>query len=335
MVHSGRDILLLKEKKMTGSTKPVLFLLALAMMLSFLSNAQRPVVKATVDKNTVLIGEQFNYSITAAYPSSLFKVKGFKIADFSPHFEVIGQSPVDTSLNGDEMILHQNITLTSFDSGSWKTPSFPVNFDPVKDDTTLYVFADSIPVNVSYEPDTTKSIRDIKPIRDVTESSRLFEQIAQWFFGICDLALICWIIVGLTMAAFKKKMQGMDAGVEKNAKPAFEEAMAALDELKNTDLSDTLSVKNYHTRISEIFRRYATRKFQPGLMNKTTGEVLVNLQGNHISHEQVAKLAAALRCGDAVKFAKYLPPVFESQSAFDQVKETIVLMDRSEKSSTN
>lgn len=334
MINSGRDIFLVKEKK-AGRTMLVFFLLPLVMMLSVVSLAQMPIIKATVDKNAILIGEQFNYSITASFPSSLFKIKNFKTADFSPHFEVIGQSPVDTSLNGDEMILHQNIILTSFDSGSWKTPAFPVNFDPVKDDTTLYVFADSIPVKVSYEPDTTKDIRDIKPIREVSEHSQLLEQIAQWFFGICDLALICWIIVGLIMAALRKKMQGIDPETEKNAAPPFEEAMAALNELKGTDLSDQLSVKNYHTRLSEIFRRYATRKFQTGLMNKTTGEVLVNLQGNHISHEQVANLAAALRCGDAVKFAKYLPPVYESQSAFDQVKETIVLMDRSEKSSTN
>jgi hypothetical protein len=105
--------------------------------------------------------------------------------------------------------------------------------------------------------------------------------------------------------------------------------MMELDKIRNHNLEDPEMTRQYHTALSGIFRLYLSRKLHINLMNKTTGEVLVEIPGKHISHEQVSRLAAALRCGDAVKFAKYLPPGIESRDCFDKIKETIDITEQS------
>jgi hypothetical protein len=44
--------------------------------------------------------------------------------------------------------------------------------------------------------------------------------------------------------------------------------------------------------------------------------------------EDISKLATALRCTDAVKFAKYLPQADESNDCLQKIKETIILTER-------
>ena len=58
-------------------------------------------------------------------------------------------------------------------------------------------------------------------------------------------------------------------------------------------------------------------------MNKTTGDLLVSLKGDTATEQVISQLSAALRCGDAVKFARYQPPVTESITSLEQVRKSI------------
>ena len=58
-------------------------------------------------------------------------------------------------------------------------------------------------------------------------------------------------------------------------------------------------------------------------MNKTTGDVLVHLADNKVPTDIITIAATALRCGDATKFAKYLPAATESEDCFAKIKEAI------------
>ena len=58
-------------------------------------------------------------------------------------------------------------------------------------------------------------------------------------------------------------------------------------------------------------------------MNKTTGDVLVHLTDNNLPKENIANTATALRLGDAVKFAKFVPTTVESEECLDKIKGTI------------
>jgi hypothetical protein len=48
-----------------------------------------------------------------------------------------------------------------------------------------------------------------------------------------------------------------------------------------------------------------------------------------LSKDTITSTATALRCGDAVKFAKFLPAAAESEECFNKIKETINLIHSS------
>jgi len=49
---------------------------------------------------------------------------------------------------------------------------------------------------------------------------------------------------------------------------------------------------------------------------------------NNMPQENISILATALRCSDAVKFAKYIPLAAESVDCLQKIKETISLTER-------
>src|SRR6478672_1434142 len=98
--------------------------------------------KAAVDRSTILVGEPIRLSLDVTVPSSS-NVKWF-VMDTLPHFEFVSKGAVDSSQQGKFKNYHQEITITSYDSGAWSIPSFKLQ--PAK----LKLKTDSIPINVTY-----------------------------------------------------------------------------------------------------------------------------------------------------------------------------------------
>ncbi len=273
-------------------------------------------VKTFIDKQDILIGEQLNYKVVATFPEGAFNVHWLNATDSMPHFELVDKSKIDTSSENGNTVLQQTLTLTSFDSGKWNTPSFIINFNPVKDDTTINLFTDSLSVNVGYAAaDSTNQLRDIKPIQDVIIKSYL------WYY-VAGGVLLAAIIVFLLWRYFKKRKKQPSPEFKGKLSP-YDEAMQELDKLKSFDLQQPEHIKQYHSKLADIFKWYISRRQKFNIMNKTTGDVLVHLSSNNLPQESITSAAAALRTGDAVKFAKYLPLENESSDAHEKIKALI------------
>ena len=103
----------------------------------------------------------------------------------------------------------------------------------------------------------------------------------------------------------------------------FDEAMQAMKTLKEKGLLEMNEIKQFHSRLIQIFRRYISRKTHTEVLNLTSSEILLLLQSNKIQKESLSKAANALRMSDAVKFAKYQPPFKESESGYQDVEQVI------------
>ena len=103
----------------------------------------------------------------------------------------------------------------------------------------------------------------------------------------------------------------------------YEEAMQSLTDLQQQQLLQKNEVKEYHTRLSEIFKRYLSRKLKTYKMNLTSDEILMELDKYEPGKEQLFAFANCLRMSSAVKFAKYIPPQNESEKCLEQTKEMI------------
>src|SRR5437870_4236493 len=94
-----------------------------------IANAQPARVLTSLDKNEIVIGEQLKLKVELFILATNYKTQWLSIPDSLGHFEVIARSKVDSVYDNDRLFsITQTFTLTSFDSGKWVIPSFPVNF---------------------------------------------------------------------------------------------------------------------------------------------------------------------------------------------------------------
>ena len=94
----------------------VVFLIAF-MFLGQAIIAQLPVIKTSVNKNHILIGEQFQYKVETSMSDNSFRLTWFSIPDSFGNFVVVSQNKIDSSVINGNLICSQELTLTSFDSG--------------------------------------------------------------------------------------------------------------------------------------------------------------------------------------------------------------------------
>lgn len=295
----------------------IFFLTGMLACFSFLLSVAQPELKTAVDKNEILIGDQFTLKIEADFSPEDYKITWPVVPDSLSHFEVVNRGKIDSLYNDSRITgLAQTITLTSFDSGQWVLPSFLVSLVPVRDDTMYNLFTDSMPITVSFSTaDTTHQLRDIKPIREVETINPLWYWIGAGVLLILLIVFITWFY-----KYWRKNKTSVPLRVRTSS---YDEAMKELEKLKGYDLSLPADIKIVHTKLAEILKRFLSHRQGNNYLNKTTGDVLILLRDHFPDKNMLAKAAASLRCGDAVKFAKYLPPVGESEECLLSVKEII------------
>jgi hypothetical protein len=297
--------------------------LVFAILLGSTAFSQAPTLQTMVDSNEILIGSQFHLKLTATFATNEYSVKWLTITDSLPHFEVIETAKPDSASTDNGLItLSQTFTLTSFDSGKWNLPVFRIDFHRLKDDANIGLFTDSLPITVSFSvADTTTMLKDIKPVYEVSVAYPL------WYWVVGGLMLL--LIIGLSVWAYRywKKKPSVASPVSKLA--AYEQAINALEALNQYQLSEPEQVKIYHTQMVDILKKYLSAIADTNHFNKSSSDLLMHLNSYALDKQDVAKVAASLRCSDAVKFAKYLPSAEDSIENRQSVKEIIVLLNKS------
>lgn len=288
---------------------------------SLMQTFAQPSIKTSIDKNRILIGEQLQLKVVATLPPQDFFIKWIEIPDSLQHFDLVEKSKIDSTFSNQKLTgLSQTITFTSFDSGKWTIPSFNVDFNPSNGDSAYNLYTDTFPVTVSYQADSTNILRDIKAIREVKDETPLW----YWLAIAGGVLLLAAIIIWLYYYFKKKKM----AKPVRPAVSAYQFALMEMDKLKQLNLSDSILIKKYHTRLSEILKGYLSSVQGPHFASSTTGEVLILLNQKSVDKTSMANIAEALLRSDAAKFAKYIPSAEESESSWKTIKQAIDFIEQ-------
>ena len=278
--------------------------------------SQSPTVQTNVDKKNILIGEQLHLKVTTSMPDDTYRLAWFNIPDSFGNFKVVHESKIDSTNANGTLGFSQDITLTSFDSGMQIIPPLALNVETLQGDSTFNLYTDSIPVQVSYAPmDSTATLHDIKTIIEVKKPWEW------WWWAILAGALILLFFWILFLVKILKKKN--EPGLFKSKLSPYDEAMQLLGDLEKEKLLEANEVKEYHTRLTDIFKRYLSRKTNTNKMYETTDELLMDINAYNPGKEQLTSFANALRMGSAVKFAKFIPMNSESKSCLLQVKSMI------------
>jgi len=264
--------------------------------------------KAAVDRSTILVGEPIKLSVDVTVPAA-GSIKWFAV-DSIPHFEFVSKGQVDSLVQGTFKSYHQEIVLTSYDSGSWAIPSFKLQSPRYKLKT------DSIAINVTYSPaDPNQPYHDIKEIIPVKEPSHTY-----WYW-ILGAITVLFIVAAYFFLRKKKPVRPIEEKVSKLS--PYEEAMKAMDELAREKPQDNLQVKQYFTRLNDVLRVYLKRKFSYSTLEKTNEEMILQLRNSKLSGDDFSNLAQALRMNDFIKFAKYIPSHGEREEVYRVIRNSI------------
>ena len=263
-------------------------------------------IKASVDKSKILIGEPLKLTIEAYLsPES---VKNFISIDSIKHFEFVDKPIIDTTDKRGGWNIKGVYTLTSFDSGQWFIPSFLLSNDAK---------SDSIPIEVVFSDfDPNQEYHDIKDILEVKPSK---EKMKWWWFLSCGVLFLALMLLYLS-----RKKKPVPIAVQKAVADPYEEAMLQLEQLQK----EKIEVKQYYSRLIDIFRLYVFRKKNILSLQKTTDDIVVQLRSLTIDKDQFDKLAQILWLSDFVKFAKYIPSKEDERNSLDEIRNAITTIEK-------
>ncbi|MCE2846896.1 MAG: hypothetical protein LW707_07670 [Sphingobacteriales bacterium] len=283
--------------------------------------AQNVVPTLKADTNRVTLGEAFTLELKAAHPAGL-NVQWPGWLDSISGIEVLDPGVQDTLATDDpDLILRaQRVRVISFDSGRFDIPPvfFLFNTPSGKLDS---VATDRLSITVqSLAVDTTQAIRDIKPLIELPPDYTLLFYIIGTLFV---LALLAWLLWRRYKNRPVKHVQEI-----KSVIPAHVLAIAALEALESEGLWQSGQVKSYHSRLTDILRKYLEDRWQLTAMESTTDELLQQSSTLGWDLKLREGFERIIRLADLVKFAKYMPVADENrwsmQEAIQFVKSTAV-----------
>ncbi len=264
----------------------------------------------SVDKDTILIGQQINLTITNNLESTTIW------PDFSDTIvaglEIINITKIDTT----DQFINQQILFTAWDSGTYFIPPVKFSKDQTSQSLTIYVTSPKI--------DLSSQIKDIKsPIKEPFGWNDIWPII---------LVLILLLILFLLIKKyFFKKKNKIEKTIKKVNIPNHIIALKSLKNLNEKKLWQKGKTKEYHSKISEIIRRYIENRFKFIALELTTKEIIQNLK-SIIKKKEIKNLQKLLERADLVKFAK--SPATESEN-IDSIKSAIKFVELTKEKDQN
>ncbi|MFZ4622025.1 MAG: hypothetical protein ACOYNS_15795 [Bacteroidota bacterium] len=279
--------------------------------------AQDVSVTASVDSQSVSIGDWIRYSVQVKFPSSVsVALPAYK--DSIGSFEIVQvDSLVRTEANG-AVELKKNYVISRYEAGSFYVQPYIVRVKHA-DGTVDSAMSNPIPVEIrGVEVDTSQTIKDVKPPMTVPMS---LEEIALYIGILLTLAGFGY---GLYYYIQKRKLKAGEITVE--AKPNIPPhllALMQLEELEAKRLWQAGEIKGYYSEATEIVRRYFESRYNIMALEMTTGEVMDQLKRFVTEKRTFTQIEEMLSSADLVKFAKHQPVAAENEQVMVNARSII------------
>lgn len=278
----------------------ILFLLVETIQLFSVLHAQN--INASVDRNSIIIGEQIKLVLTAdnvdvkKYPI----VQWPQIPDTFNHFEVIERGKIDTvSKNGVDHY-EQTYILTSFDEGFWDIPAFNVLFSKRSPRNTVSLPTPSIKIKV-FPADISrlKNYHDIKNIMQTPKESDHSQTKTN-----SVIALIAVIVLVIVLWAVLKRRRVKSKTLEKKGMlNSIDWILEQLSLLEKKKIPDKDAVKEYYHQLYQLCRQYFSIEFDINVLYCTTEEWVGILEGVELDKKNKAAFYELVKKADSVRFA--------------------------------
>lgn len=299
--------------------KLLLYIAVVFVAGSYVITAQTIEVQAETDSTEYLIGDYINYTLQLNYDNGI-QIEMPSVPDSISNLDFIKESgPVIQQSDEGTVEIHKYV-FAKYDSADVTMPAYKIHY--TVNGRQDFIRVNSVDIAVrTIEIDPASEIQDVK--------APLTISLDWWFIAILVVVVLALVVLAYYLYhRYKNKKEGTVRFKKVIKIPAYKVALEALDELDRQKLWQQGKIKEYHSEITEIIRRYFEERFKFPAMEQTTGEIIKSLVEQKDSNEIVDATRGFLDNADLVKFAKFkpMPTVNEEmlQQAYDIVNKTKV-----------
>lgn len=269
----------------------------------------------STDSTNYTVGDYINLIYTVEHEKSV-SLFFPSVKDGIKSLEFIEQKPVQKEEKENIQISKYAFVFAKYDSGGVTIPSI-IAYYKVKGDSTLYsLISDSLQIVIhTVTVDTSADIMDIKEPITIPLDWRIVLLIV---LGILVLLGLSYFIYKKIKARSNKESDAIEIVL-----PAHEEALMALKALESQKLWQGGKIKEYHTEITGIIRRYFERRFLVQALEMPTSEIILKLQSTPDALEIIELTKDFLNNADMVKFAKFVPMVKVNEEMMEEANQIV------------
>ena len=307
------------------------FILTLISLLFFSETAwtNSPItINTEIDKKIVTTGDIITYTIILKHELDvLIATPNFDIIDT---FNIV-EKKTDKPRKVTKDIVEQkySIKLRADKVGTYTIPPIKIPFKIKEQKTDKY-----IPGAVTSQKATIKVASVLRlqgeptDIKDIKNIVKVDKNWTPWFFWGLNFLLL---ITTLYLLWKYRKTKSSNLALNEPIEPLHTLALRELDILKNKGLLESGDARNHFFELSEIFRRYLSKRYLFPASDWTTEEIT-----EHLKNKDIIELASMieanriLKKSDLIKFAKHkaLPDTDEIESVrafIDLTRENLSL----------
>lgn len=296
-------------------------LLSIIFLFAFLSSyAQEMTVSASTDTSSYMVGDYITYTIEIRH-DKYFAIYVPSIKDSVKVLDFIRALPVEKKNVGENVVEYHKFIFSKYDSGKVTIPPIQIAYTKYQSGNKIFINTNPVSIVVHTLPVNTQ-----EDIRDVKEPMKLPPN---WLLIAIIILLAAGLLIGgyFLYRYYKKKKEGVVELIPEIKIPPYEVALNQLHVLEEKKLWQQGLIKEYHSEITEIIRRYFEERFNFRALEMTSAEILAVLSYLDDGKLIVDTANKFFSNADLVKFAKFQPiPTVNDEmmsQAFQIVNETI------------
>ena len=285
--------------------------------------SQNVEVDGKVESTDVQVGKPFTFDLSLKVPYGWFvEWNDFASDTLSEQLDIIKRSEVERTADADSnVIVKQQLTLMTFDTGQIQVPSVGLTYARSFDDPNrLKAYTDPIRLySTTMTVDTTQAF---KPIVEPISAPITMKEVFPWILAFLLLVLL---VLGIWLLVRRRKRRVDENGniVRGPVIPPYDKAVSDLENLRQQKLWQSGKVKEYFSSLTDIAREYIEGQFGVNAVEMTTDDILEEIKPLHFSQETYSKLKETMEVADLVKFAKYTTSSLESENAMTSMTEFV------------
>lgn len=258
---------------------------------------------AQLDTAEMMIGDQIGLTLFINHPpgAEIERIDWAPLDDVEK-VEIIDYGTLNTVAEGNETLLEQRVTLTSFDSGYYFIPQIPVYYK--NNGTTGIAKTDQLALMVNTIEAQSDSTQ-IAPIKNIVREPLKFVDFLPYLGGLILLGLLALLYVFLSNRNNKQEASPQPEIIL----PPHEVALNKLEYLKQAKLWQQGEIKQFQSELTFILREYLENRFNIPALESTTNEIAKLFKTIQLDEDWTNRLLSIFRTADMVKFAKAIPDI--------------------------